>query len=148
MTVQSSTGVVTPPPAADYDEIVRLIQRYIDGFNHSDIDSFRACFHENAWWACTMPDGSLVQHPVSESLDEWVSDDFCKDWEHRILSVTQAGDVASVMLEMHSTSEGPSTGWVDVHAVLRIDGVWKDMNKTATHVSRAGWVGLGGAGGA
>ena len=87
-----------------------------------------------------------MQHPVEESLDEWVGDEFAKDWEHRILSMTQAGDVASVMLEMHSAAEGPSTGWVDIHALLRIDGVWKDMNKTATHVSRAGWAATVGAG--
>ena len=95
-----------------------------------------------------MPDGSLVQYPVSKSLDEWVGEDFWKDWEHRILSVTQAGDVASVMLEMHPASVGPSDGWIDIHALLRIDGVWKDMNKTATHVSRAGWAGNAANGGA
>ncbi len=146
MSAPSSTGSATAPPAPDYDDIVRVVQLYIDGFNQASIASFREGFHENAWWACTMPDGSLVQHPVAESLDEWVGDTFVKDWEHRILSVTQAGDVASVVLEMHSASDGPSNGWVDIHALLRIGGVWKDMNKTATHVSRAGWAGTAGAG--
>ena len=31
---------------------------------------------------------------------------------------------------MHSSSE-PEESWVDIHAMLRINGVWKDMNKTA-----------------
>jgi len=145
MTLSSTTRTATPPPAPDYDEIVNVIQLYIDGFNQADIRKFRQGFHENAWWACTVPDGSLVQHPVEESLEEWVGDGFVKDWEHQILSVTQAGDVASVVLEMHSAAEGPATGWVDIHALLRIDGVWKDMNKTATHVSRAGWAATAGA---
>jgi hypothetical protein len=144
MTVHRSVDTMTPPPAPDHDEIVRVIQLYIDGFNQSDIGKFRECFHDNAWWACTLQgDGSLVQHPVAESLREWVGDDFTKDWEHRILSVTQAGDVASVILEMHSVSR-PSEAWVDMHALLRIDGVWKDMNKTATHASRAAWAGAAG----
>ena len=141
MTDHPSVETITSPPAPDHDEIVQVIQLYIDGFNQSDIGKFRECFHDNAWWACTLPgDGGLVQHPVVESLGEWVGDDFTKDWEHRILSVTQAGDVASVILEMHSASK-PSEAWVDMHALLRIDGVWKDMNKTATHASRAAWAG-------
>ena len=35
--------------APDYDEIVRVIQLYIDGFNESDIDKFTEAFHEDAW---------------------------------------------------------------------------------------------------
>jgi hypothetical protein len=141
MIVQPAEDAVIPPPAPDYDAIVRVIQLYIDGFNQSDISKFNDCFHENAWWACTLAeDSTLVQHPVADSLEEWVGDSFTKDWEHQILSVTQAGDVASVLLEMHSSSR-PEEAWVDIHAMLRINGVWKDMNKTATHAHHAGWAG-------
>jgi hypothetical protein len=35
--------------ATDHDEIVRVVQLYIDGFNDSDIDKFKEAFHENAW---------------------------------------------------------------------------------------------------
>ena len=139
MTGQSSAQNIVPP-AADYDAIAAVIQLYIDGLNEADARKLRECFHENAWWACTVEeDGNLVQHPIEESLADWVSDSFPKRWTHRILSVTQAGDVASVLLEMHTADDSPGMGWVDIHALLRIDGVWKDMNKTATHVSRAGW---------
>jgi hypothetical protein len=62
MAVQSSADTVTPSPAADYDEIVAVIQLYIDGFNQAAKGKFHECFQVNAWWACTMPDGSLVQH--------------------------------------------------------------------------------------
>jgi hypothetical protein len=31
--------------------------------------------------------------------------------------------------------------WLDIHSLLRIDGGWKIMNKTATHASRADWAG-------
>ena len=48
-----------------------------------------------------------------------------------------------MLLEMHTADDSPGMGWVDIHALLRLDGVWKDMNKTATHVSRGvgqhGW---------
>jgi hypothetical protein len=56
-----------------------------------------------------------------------------------MLEMHQAEDVKSVMLEMYPGSPGERNCWVDVHSLLRIDGKWKDMNKTATHCSRAGW---------
>ena len=140
MSIQSSVQNASLPPAGDYDAIAEVIQLYIDGLNQADVDKLRECFHENAWAAWTTEeDGGLVQHPVQEVLGDWTSDSFPKGWTHRILSVTQAGDVASVLLEMHTADDSPGMGWVDIHALLRIDGVWKDMNKTATHVSRAGW---------
>src|SRR3954447_19136921 len=69
---------VTPFPAPDYDEITHVIQLYIDGLNQADAAKLTECFHENAWWACTTAeDGSLIQHPVADSLDDWTSDSFC-----------------------------------------------------------------------
>ena len=145
MSTESSVQDAGLPPAADYDAIAAVIQLYIDGLEQADVDKLRECFHENAWAAWTTEeDGALVQHPVEEVLDDWTSDSFPKGWTHRILSVTQAGDVASVLLEMHTADDSPGMGWVDIHALLRIDGVWKDMNKTATHVSRAGWANTAG----
>ena len=142
MSTQLST---VPPPAADYDAIAAVIKLYIDGLNQADVDKLRECFHENAWAAWTTEeDGALVQHPIQGVLDDWTSDSFPQGWTHRILSLTQAGDVASVLLEMHTAEDSPGMGWVDLHALLRIDGVWKDMNKTATHVSRAGWANTAG----
>jgi hypothetical protein len=56
----------------------------------------------------------------------------------RFISVNQAGDVASVLLGFDDAADATST-WVDIHSLLRIDGIWKIMNKAATHSSRAGW---------
>jgi hypothetical protein len=56
----------------------------------------------------------------------------------RVISVTQAGDIASVLLGFDNADD-LSNGWVDLHTLLRIDGAWKIMNKTATHCSRAAW---------
>jgi hypothetical protein len=52
----------------------------------------------------------------------------------RIISVTQLGDAASVQLSFDP--KGKSYGWIDFHSLLRINGVWKITNKTATHSSR------------
>jgi hypothetical protein len=56
----------------------------------------------------------------------------------RVIAVTQAGDGASVLLGFDNPAD-PSASWVDVHALLRVDGRWKITNKTATHSSRAAW---------
>ena len=51
----------------------------------------------------------------------------------RFISVTQVGDAASVQLSFDADK---SWGWIDFHSLLRVDGVWKITNKTATHSSR------------
>jgi hypothetical protein len=53
----------------------------------------------------------------------------------RFISVTQVGDAAAVQLSSDSVSD-TSAGWIDFHNLLRINGVWKITNKTATHSSR------------
>ena len=60
----------------------------------------------------------------------------------RVISVTQAGDVANVLLGFDDVSDTPDPSrrsWVDFHSLLRIKGHWKITNKTATHATRAGW---------
>jgi hypothetical protein len=51
----------------------------------------------------------------------------------RFISVTQVGDAAAVQLSFDSDKAG---GWIDFHSLLRINGVWRITNKTATHSSR------------
>ncbi len=148
MAVDRSPELIGQAP--DYDEIVRVIQLYIDGFNESNIEKFREAFHEDARITFTDADGELSSALLSDCFEDWAA-----PWEGvpgdefvlRIVSVIQAGDVASVILEMHTPND-PSNAWVDVHSLLRIGGVWKDMNKTATHSTRAGWAGAAAAPGA
>jgi hypothetical protein len=51
----------------------------------------------------------------------------------RFISVTQVGDAAAVQL---SWDIDKSRGYIDFHNLLRINGVWKITNKTATHSDR------------
>ena len=88
---------VTAASAPDYDDIVRIIQLYVDGFNESDISKFREAFHEDARITFTDADGELSSELLSDLFEEWAA-----PWEGvpgdefvlRIVSVTQAGDVA------------------------------------------------------
>ena len=49
--------------------------------------------------------------------------------------MTQVGDAAAVQLSFDSIAD-KSAGWIDFHNLLRINGVWKITNRTATHNSR------------
>ena len=140
MSIQSPAGAPTAP---DHDEIVQFIQTgYIDAFNQSDYSKLRRFFYEDAWFFFIEKDGTLCKAQFTdEVVRDWTTLDPgapIDDWEWSILSVSQAGDVASVMLEMHSASNPTLHSWVDVHALLRIDGQWHDMNKTAVHADLAG----------
>jgi hypothetical protein len=137
--------------APDYDEIVRVVQLYANAFNGREggptdapdpvrIEMLKEAFLEDAWIFFTEPDGTLRRHLISESFAAWAGphEDSSRRITGRIISVTQAGDVASVLLGFDSV-RGEEFSWVDFHALLRINGVWKITNKTATHATRAAW---------
>jgi ketosteroid isomerase-like protein len=118
----------------DYDEILRVMQLYIDGFNDNDVSKFKAAFHEDAWIFYIEADGVLHKNLISESFERWAAP---PSWGvvGRFISVTQVGDAASVQVSWDRASD-KSGGYIDFHNLLRINGVWKITNKTATHSSR------------
>jgi hypothetical protein len=122
--------------APDRDEIVRVVRLYTDGFGAREQARFQEAFHPSARISYTTPDGQLHEGLIADCIDEWAS------WNShvtgRIIAVVQAGDVATVVLGFDADT-GPADSWVDIHSLLRIDGTWKIMNKTATHASRADW---------
>jgi hypothetical protein len=122
--------------APDYDQIVRVVRLYVDGFNDGDVEKFKQAFHEDAWIFFTNRDGSLDRGRIADAFKAWAAQG--AHVASRIISVTQAGDIASVLLGFDNADD-LTNGWVDLHALLRIDGVWKITNKTATHCSRAAW---------
>ena len=115
----------------DYDQIVRVVKPYIDGFNDNNISKCKEAFHEDAWIFFTDAKGTLHKNLISKSFENWAAPPR-KNIEGRIISVTQVGDAASA----HLSFKGRSDEWLDFHDVLRIHCVWKITNKTATHSSR------------
>jgi ketosteroid isomerase-like protein len=118
----------------DYDEIVRVVQLYVDGFNDNDVSKLREAFHEDAWIFFIDAEGGLHKNLISANFEAWASPP-SSGIVGRIVSVTQVGDAASVQLSFDSATNR-SSGWIDFHNLLRINGVWKITNKTATHSSR------------
>jgi hypothetical protein len=60
--------VVVTARTDDYDEIVRVVQLYVDGFNDNDINKFKEAFDEDAWMYYIKPDGSLYKDLISKSF--------------------------------------------------------------------------------
>lgn len=118
----------------DYDEIVRVVQLYIAGFNENSVGKLREAFDEDAWIFYIDADGALHKNLISESFESWATPPN-SGIVGRIISVTQVGDAASVQLSFDPAAD-TSRGWIDFHNLLRINGVWKITNKTATHSSR------------
>jgi hypothetical protein len=83
----------------------------------------------------TEADGTLVKEKIWDCLERWATPPKL-DVVGRIISVTQAGDVANVVLGFDIVCHLDDS-WVDLHNLIRVDGVWKITNKTATHTSRS-----------
>jgi hypothetical protein len=127
--------------APDYDDIVRVVQLYVDGFNDADVSKFNEAFHEDAWMFFLAQDGVLHNFLLDHNVfARWAAQGHkCYG---RIITVTQAGDIANVLLGWDDVADPPppsDISCVDFHTLVRINGVWKITNKTATHMTRAAW---------
>jgi hypothetical protein len=116
----------------DYDAIVRVMQLYIDGFNDNEASKFREAFDKDAWIFYIDADGKLHKNLISDDFERWAMPP-SRGAVGRFISVTQVGDAAAVQLSFDTDK---SWGWIDFHNLVRVDGVWKITNKTATHSSR------------
>jgi hypothetical protein len=123
--------------ATDRDAIVRVTDLYIGGFNDCDVEQFREAFTEDAWMYLTDADGTYRKVFLADQFADWASPP-ASQIVGRVLSVTQSGDAASVLLGYDNLTN-PDRCWVDILSLLRIDGTWKIANKIATHASRGGW---------
>jgi hypothetical protein len=133
----STTASIAPSETDEQEEaeIRRVVQLYGDGFGSGEIRLFEEAFHEDAWIFYTQADGTLhAERLRSRSFEVWAASR--ERATVRVLTVTRSGDVANVLLVWQGSE--PQNTFLDLHNLLKIDGVWKITNKTATHISRAG----------
>ena len=61
--------------AKDHDEIVRVMQLYVDGFNDNDVGKFKEAFHDDAWIFYVNADGQTDEESnklrVPPALPGW-----------------------------------------------------------------------------
>ena len=75
---------------------------------------------------------------ISECFEEWSQPAMSKA-NGRVISVSQEGDIANVLLGWDRPDDAANS-YVDLHNLIRLDGGCKITNKTATHVSSAAGV--------
>jgi putative lumazine-binding protein len=102
MTATTTTATAATATTPDYDEIVRVVQLYIDGWK-GDVNKFKEAFHEDAWIFFTDADGVLHKSLLADCFEGWATAN--SHIEGRIISVTQAGDVANVLLGFDNPSD-------------------------------------------
>jgi|SwirhisoilCB2_FD_contig_61_134296_length_1042_multi_2_in_0_out_0_2 hypothetical protein len=126
-----------PADAPDRDEIIRIMHLYTDSWGKGDPSLFKEAFRDDAWMLFLEADGTPVKRRIWDEIDRWATMEtgVTSGVTCRIISLIQAGDIANVLLGFDT--DGPDD-WVDLHNLIRIDGVWKITNKTAVHRSRAG----------
>ncbi|SDM92400.1 nuclear transport factor 2 family protein [Vreelandella arcis] len=129
----TNTAVVGEAP--EIDEIKRVVQLYVDGFQGGR-EKLQEAFHKDAWIFALDAEGELATDLISERFERWANS--YRPVKSRFIAVTQAGDVASVLLGFDN-SENIVDSWVDVIALIKVDGLWKITSKTAAHSSRAAW---------
>jgi Putative lumazine-binding len=118
----------TIPAAPDYDEIASVVRDYVDTFNDCDADKARRAFHEDAWIFCPTDDGTLEHELIGNQFDEYASDPDLTVVP-TIISVIQAGDIASVLLGFDAEGE---PAWVD----LLTSGAWTARGRSPTRPRR------------
>lgn len=121
--------------APEIDEIKRVVQLYVDGFQGSR-EKLEEAFHKDAWILALDAEGALATDLISDRFERWATSH--RAVKSRFIALTQAGEVASVLLGFDN-SENLEDSWVDVIALLKVEGTWKITNKTAAHSSRAAW---------
>ncbi len=128
-------GTTADERTPDHDEIVRVVQCYVDGFQ-GHLNKLQEAFHEDAWILALDAEGGFSKDLISDRFERWAASH--RQVRGRVIQVTQAGEVASVLLGFDNT-ENLADSWVDVLALIKLDGVWKITHKSAVHSSRADW---------
>jgi hypothetical protein len=116
----------------DYDAIRDIVQLCLDGEAKGDVAKLQEAFHQDARMFGDLG-GTRYDVPIQTLFDmaaEGPAD--TGDYQSRILSITQLGDVATATV----AEEGywGTVSFVDFFSLCRIEGTWKIVNKTFAHV--------------
>ena len=124
--------MATTVTATEREAITAALQLYIDGASKGDAAKFKEGFDERAWMFGSLG-GKRYDMPVAQLIELCVNQPLDSDgsFEARIVSIEQAEDAATVVLEEEGCWGGIS--FTDYFTLTKIDGQWKIANKTFAH---------------
>ena len=114
-------------PIKDYDEIITVVNKYIEGLISGDKEVVKQAFHKDA----TMYGYNTTDGFLGGSIDNlW---DFmdkagpAKNLKSRIDILDVEGTIASVRVSLENDAYGES--YTDFHQLLKLDGEWIIISK-------------------
>ena len=125
--------MATTVTATEREAIAAALQLYIDGVSKGDAEKLKKGFDERAWMFGELG-GQRYDVPVSELIAMVTAqplDTGDGNFEARIVSIEQVGDVASATIE--EDGAWGAISFTDFFTLSKIDGQWKIVNKTFAH---------------
>ena len=111
--------------ASEHDEIVRVVQVYIDAARSGRSDDMKSAFHHRAMMFGYFG-AELIEWPLAALLEWHDRNGPATDLEARIAGIDVADTVATVRLEL---DDWTGHRFTDLFTLLKLDGEWKIMNK-------------------
>lgn len=132
MSTSSNIGANSESSVRDYDAIRDVVQLCLDGEAKGDVAKLQEAFHQDARMFGSLA-GTRYDVPIQGLFDmaaEGPAD--TGNYQSRILSITHVGDVATATV----AEEGywGTVSFLDFFSLCCIDGTWKIVNKTFTHL--------------
>jgi hypothetical protein len=111
----------------DYDDVVTVVDGYVQGLKAGSNDQLRKSFHDDAIMYGFAPDGSLLGGTI-RNLYSFV-DQYGKAPEIAtrldVLDITPTTAVVKVTME----KDAAGGDYTDYHSLIKIDGQWKVVAK-------------------
>ena len=120
---------------AEYDEIARVVQLYVDGMGRGDVDKLTEALHPDARMFGLESGERFENVPIAEFIHfASTTPADTGDFQGRIASVTQVGSAAVALVVVDGAYGDVS--YADFLSLLKVQGAWKIVNKT--YVSTGG----------
>lgn len=110
---------------SEYDAIAKTVQHYLDGARSGRGADMKPAFHQDAT-IFGYVGSDLFAGPIQGLFDWNDQNGPAKDLQARIASIDIVGTIAAVRLE---TDNWTGHRFTDLFTLLKVDGVWKIMNK-------------------
>jgi len=115
----------TPSNVIEHDEIVKVVQHYIDGAKSGKGNDMKPAFHTDATIFGYIG-ADLFAGPIQKLFDWNDENGPATELRARIASIDLADTVATVRIELENWTGHRFT---DLLTLLKIAGQWKIMNK-------------------
>ncbi|KAK5719539.1 hypothetical protein LTR15_008063 [Elasticomyces elasticus] len=115
-------------PTSEYDEVVAVVQTYIDGLREGDNSIISKAFHEAATMYGLTAEGSLLGGPIKNLYTFVEEHGKAPDIKTRLDILSMTPTTAVVKVDMEKDAGGYD--YTDFHTLIKLDGKWGIIAKT------------------